>query len=189
MAIRLRDRKQVLLILSQNHSLAYSCRVVGIFSDLECLPGCNMEWRNFLVIALAIIVWQSCCPAQAGEFEIRLASKEKADGYQSLPLADGVAPVFVDSAICLTEDDFVNATLTRRADQFGLDMTIKRKPARRLKKLTAENIGESLAIIIDGVIISAPVIRSESGAKVFLTGFRDRQQSQRLADLVNKMVD
>ena len=101
MAIRLRDRKQVLFILSQNHSLAYSCRVVGIFRDVECLPRCHIEWRNFLVFALAIIVWQSCCPAQAGEFEIRLASKEKADGYQSLPLADGVAPVFVDSAICL----------------------------------------------------------------------------------------
>jgi preprotein translocase subunit SecD len=74
-----------------------------------------------------------------------------------------------------------------RQDQFGkweLAFTLKADAARRFRPSTRMNIGRQMPIILDRVILTAPVIESEIGAQGRITGRGDRDW---YADLALKL--
>ena len=52
---------------------------------------------------------------------------------------------------------------------------------RRLKKLTAANVNRHMAMLVDGQVVSSPMIRAAIGPRVEITGNFSKEELTRLA--------
>ena len=92
-------------------------------------------------------------------------------------------------AVVVYKDVLLDGSYIKRAqvqtDQFGkpeVVFTLNSEGAKKFAKITGENVGKMLAIILDGKILSMPVIREKiAGGNVRITGNFTMQEAKDLA--------
>ena len=91
---------------------------------------------------------------------------------------DGRAPLEGD-VISSASDDY---------DQYGkpcVNMSMNNDGARRWAQLTKQNIGRSIAIVLDGYVYSAPTVQNEiTGGSSVITGSFTPDQTKDLANVL-----
>ncbi len=93
----------------------------------------------------------------------RFVSNDNKDsfGVENLQYEDGINEDFVSKRIILSGDNLLDAQprMNNQTNETVVSFTLDRVGAKRFGKATSSNIGRQLAIVLDGKIISAPVIR------------------------------
>lgn len=109
-------------------------------------------------------------------------------GVSELPLRDGTGTLPVDDRVALSGERLDRAALAfdqqtkRPVISFGFD----RAGAIRFGTLTAENVGQRFAVVLDGQILTAPVIQQAiPGGQGQISGDFTVEEAQTLAVLLN----
>jgi len=93
----------------------------------------------------------------------RFVSNDSRDsfGVEKLNYENSLDEEFVSKRIILSGDNLLDAQprMNNQTNETVVSFTLDRVGAKRFGKATSANIGRQLAIILDGKIISAPVIR------------------------------
>ena len=93
----------------------------------------------------------------------RFVSNDNQDsfGVEKLQYEDGLNEDFVSKRIILSGENLLDAQprMNNQTNETVVSFTLDRVGAKRFGKSTSSNIGRQLAIVLDGKIISAPVIR------------------------------
>ena len=93
----------------------------------------------------------------------RFVSNDNKDsfGVEKLKYEDDLKEDFVSKRIVLTGDNLLDAQprMNNQTNEAVVSFTLDRVGAKRFGKATSNGIGKQLAIVLDGKIISAPVIR------------------------------
>ena len=102
-------------------------------------------------------------------------SSEETFGNEELEFEDGSELAFVSKRIIISGEHLVDAkpTMDNQTNETVVSFTLDRVGAKRFGKATSTGVGKQLAIILDGKIISAPVIRDTiaSGSGQISGGF------------------
>ena len=107
----------------------------------------------------------------------RFVSQNKQDsfGVEKLKYENGIDEDFVSKRIILSGDNLLDAQprMNNQSNETVVSFTLDRVGAKRFGKATSTGIGKQLAIVLDGKIISAPVIRDTiaSGSGQISGGF------------------
>ena len=107
----------------------------------------------------------------------RFVSNDNQDsfGVEKLQYEDGLNDDFVSKRIILSGDNLLDAQprMNNQTNETVVSFTLDRVGAKRFGKATSTGIGKQLAIVLDGKIISAPVIRDTiaSGSGQISGGF------------------
>ena len=82
-------------------------------------------------------------------------------GVEKLFFEDSLDDALVSKRIILNGDNLLDAQvqMNNQTNQTVVSFTLDRVGAKRFGKATSSNIGKQLAIVLDGKIVSAPVIR------------------------------
>ena len=82
-------------------------------------------------------------------------------GVEKIPYENRIEEAFVSKRIVLSGDNLLDAqpTMNNQTNETVVSFNLDRVGAKRFGKATSTGIGKQLAIILDGKIISAPVIR------------------------------
>ena len=95
-------------------------------------------------------------------------------------------PNYIRRKAQLTGKDLVSAHVDR--DEVGrtaVAFKLNSKGGSTMRKMSSQNIGRQLAIILDGELISAPVLKSEIGTSGQISGNFTPAEAKRLADDLN----
>ena len=94
-------------------------------------------------------------------FRFVTENSEETFGSEKLSFEDGSDEVIVSKRIVLSGDNLLDAKpkMDNQTNQTVVSFTLDRVGAKRFGKATTSGIGKRLAIVLDGKIISAPVIR------------------------------
>ena len=100
---------------------------------------------------------------------------EETFGSEKLIFEDGSEEAFVSKRIILSGDNLIDAqpSMDTQANETVVSFTLDRVGAKRFAKATTSAIGKRLAIVLDGKVISAPVIQDAiiSGSGQITGGF------------------
>ena len=108
-------------------------------------------------------------------FRFVTSSNEDSFGTEKLKYEDSEENAFVSKRIILSGENLLDAQprMNNETNETVVSFTLDRVGAKRFGKATSTGIGKQLAIVLDGKIISAPVIRDTiaSGAGQISGGF------------------
>ena len=120
-------------------------------------------------------------------FRFVTENSEETFGSEELPFEDGSDEVIVSKRIVLSGDNLLDAKpkMDNQTNQTVVSFTLDRVGAKRFGKATTSGIGKRLAIVLDGKIISAPVIQDAIvGGSGIITGNFTFQSATDLALLL-----
>ena len=120
-------------------------------------------------------------------FRFVTENSEETFGSEKLSFEDGSDEVIVSKRIVLSGDNLLDAKpkMDNQTNQTVVSFTLDRVGAKRFGKATISGIGKRLAIVLDGKIISAPVIQDAIvGGSGIITGNFTFQSATDLALLL-----
>lgn len=116
---------------------------------------------------------------------MKLQKVNPATGRTSLEI------LYVDRNVLLDQNDLQATRVVTSASsgQPVIDVTFTDQGRRRFAEVTRNNIDRRLAIIIDGQVYSAPVIRTEiPGGKAEISGDFTQQEAEDLSHRINEAL-
>ena len=126
--------------------------------------------RWLVSIALLVSVFCGVLHAQA-PFTIRAASAELVDGWERMPSPNGNGFIWVSPSAGLTAADIQRAQRIAGTDgRTSVGIVFTSDGARKMRELSRAQVNKLVALILDGKVIWAPVVRDEIGSEAVLTG-------------------
>ena len=94
-------------------------------------------------------------------FRFVIQNEEPSFGSEKLTTEDGSEELIVSKRIIISGENLVDAIprMDNQSNQTVVSFTLDRVGAKRFAKATMSGIGKRLAIVLDGKIVSAPVVR------------------------------
>lgn len=89
--------------------------------------------------------------------------------------------VHVDPRAILTERDVVSTKVTEWEGRISVVLELTSEGAVIMDDFTSKHIGQLVAVIVDGELISVPKIVSTAGGKAWITGAPTREWAEDVA--------
>ena len=140
------------------------------------------------VFALSIIaILSGCATTQSRNtsvtVEFRPGSQEPEAGLTAMMLPGSGKQIYISEHVVLSNSDIDSAAVGLDPNgQPMISIVFTKAGAERFAEVTEQNIGKPLAILIDGELLSAPIIQeSILGGKAVITGSFSNTEAERIA--------
>jgi hypothetical protein len=168
-------RRQAVLDASRTHGDARRRRLTG--AALAALA----------IIAIALLSFQRWSTAvdlvAAVRFEVRLAEATPTLGLREAVVAGTERKIYLHSEPVVSNSDIVQAQVVEGgggSTTFGVSITFSAEGARKMLRATQSHIGRPLAILVDGEVVAAPVVRSPITTSALVSGSYARAEAERI---------
>jgi hypothetical protein len=154
----------------------------------------SRRWLVQVVAAATLVaatgVWWRVGPspavnvsAAAVRFEVRLAGTTPSSDRREAVVAASSRRIYLDEQAIVTNADIARADVVSggSAAEFNIEVTFTSEGADKMRRATEDHIGEPLAILIDGRVALAPVIRSAIDTSAVITGHYSQTEAERIA--------
>ena len=115
-----------------------------IFIVLLTLCSCGGRWEHSGRIKL----------------EFREVETEPVNGLIEMAMYKTGDKFYVHDQVLLTNDDIESAAFNLWQDRPGIELNMTESGRIKFARLTEQNIGQHIAIILDGKLVSAPLVRA-----------------------------
>jgi SecD-like export protein len=163
----------------------------------KCGPATQMHLWFVLAMALALLPSRFSLgqdkPA-AGDnptvVQFHLAESSPAPGLQEAKIQGSDQPIYVHKLAALTQKDIEKAAMGNdNSGSPAIDIFFTQDGAKKMAKLTSENIDKRLAIVVDGKTVSAPVIRSTISTRAQISGSFSEKEIKRIVDSLRNRAE
>lgn len=122
------------------------------------------------------------------KFEVRLAEKMPADGLDEATIENSNEKVYLRRGAIVTNEDLVDARVASGfvKGSFDIHIIFNAEGAEKMAKATREYIGKQLAILIDGKVVSAPMVRDTIFDRAVISGSFTNEEAERIATRIKK---
>jgi preprotein translocase subunit SecD len=140
-----------------------------------------MKCVLFVLCAMVFACTQSQNRVQV-VLEFRVAETENAEGLETVVQQQSGNVFYLHPISNITRNDIKRAKVNTGNGRPLINVVFTSVGAEKFAKLTGDNIGKKIAIIIDGEILSAPMVRDTiKQGKAMITGDFDEKEAERIA--------
>jgi hypothetical protein len=119
----------------------------------------------------------------AVRFEVRLAETRPAPGLIVARVAESERLIYLHPELIVTNDDIAESWVTQDGpSRFSISVEFQEAGAQRMRQATSAHVGRPVAILIDGTVAIAPVLRSAIGNSATITGDYSQAEAERIAE-------
>ncbi len=148
----------------------------------------------FAIVALALIVISSLSSRLwlpfvtdvkgAVRFEVRLAEEKRGSGLREAQVSNSGRTVYLHSEVVVDNGDIATARVVQgdNPSQYAVDLKFTKSGAEKMRKATGSHIGKPMAILLDGRVVMAPVVRSPVGDSAVVTGRFTKVEAERIVN-------
>ena len=165
-------------------------RVLAAVSTAErrekAMPGSAMRFFTLLAaVAIAVLflgVWSPLVRDvhAAVRFEVRLAEDQPAPGLREARVVETDRSVHLHDEVVVTNADIATARLIPVGNVYDVGVEFNASGAESMRVVSGRHIGKPIAILLDGQVIMAPVVRSPIENSAQITGNFTKAQAERV---------
>jgi preprotein translocase subunit SecD len=143
--------------------------------------------KKLLILTVAAIL-TGCTtmrnPGTAVTLEFRPGSQSPGSGLTEMTVPGSKTPVYISEDVALSNADVQSTrVLTGPNGHQQIEIVFTKVGAERFAATTERLTGKPLGILVDGKLISAPVVMDKiSGGKAIITGGFSVEEAKRIAD-------
>ena len=170
--------------------------ILAAAADVRVSSSAGFRRPLVLVAAIALIVagivaigskiWSGggATLQAAVRFEVRLAEAQPTLGLRPARIAGSDRVVYLHPEIIVTNDDIAQSRVVQgnAPSHFGVAVELDAAGADKMRKATASHIGGPLAILIDGDVIAAPILRARISTSAVISGDFTKAEAERIAN-------
>ena len=126
-------------------------------------------------------------PSSSHILEMRLVSETPVEGWmeQEYPQGEGTM-LYLSPEAALSNVDIEKAWPEEMPEGAGIGILFNEEGAKKLARLTGEHIGERLAILLDGNIMTAPTIRAQlTAGRALVQGHYTLEDAKAISEALN----
>jgi len=134
---------------------------------------------GLLVVASQFLSIMTTRTYAAVRFEVRLAEETPAPGLREAKIAGSNRSIYLHDEVVISNSDIDRSELieTDNPPRFSIGVYFTESGTRKIGLATGSHIGRPAAILIDGDVVMAPVVRSAIGNSAVITGDYTREQA------------
>ncbi len=118
----------------------------------------------------------------AVRFEVRLAESKPTPGLTEATVEGSKTKVYLHDTAELTGSDVADARAVERDRKAAIEIVFTESARKKLASLTEKHVGKPLALLVDGKVAFAPILRAQiADGKALITGNFTLEEAQRLA--------
>jgi len=147
--------------------------------------------KIMLVSLILTLVGVYTCeePVEPVKVEFRFAEEEHADGLIPYTLPQTNKVFFLDPKVEMSNADIDSAVLDVLQDKTMVRLIFSDAGRDKFAQLTAEHLSERLAMLVNGNMVSAPIIRAPiTQGMALIDGGYTREQAERIVAGINQAV-
>ncbi len=120
----------------------------------------------------------------AVRFEVKLAEDKPAPGLRQVKRSGSEASVYVHQEAVVTNSDIASARVLPGAapGQYAVGVEFNASGAAKMRQATAGHLGRPVAILIDGEVVMAPLLRAPISASAVVTGNFTKAEAERIVN-------
>lgn len=120
----------------------------------------------------------------AVRFEVRLAEDHAGAGLREAKVAGSDRVIYLHEEIVVTNSDVARSAVAPGSSpsRFNIGIRFNETGAEKMRQATANHLGKPLAVLIDGEVAMAPVLRSPVGESALISGDYSRAEAERIVN-------
>jgi SecDF, P1 head subdomain len=120
----------------------------------------------------------------AVRFEVRLAETQPGAGLREVRVPGADRVIYLHDEVVITNDDIEHcaAVSGSGASRFDIGVEFNAAGAEKMRRATLDHEGRPMAILIDGEVVMAPVIRSPIGRSAVINGNYSKAEAERIVN-------
>lgn len=120
----------------------------------------------------------------AVRFEVRLAENQPAPGLRAARVGNSNRIVYLHPDSVVTNSDIARSSVIAgdTPSHFWIDVRLNDAGAEKMRRATATHLGQPVAILIDGDVVTAPTLKSPIGAAAVISGDYTQADAERIAN-------
>ena len=138
------------------------------------------------VVAVGSQIWsRGGATLQAAiRFEVRFAEAHPAAGLREARIAGADQVVYLHEEIIVTNDDIAQSAVVQGdgPSHFGVGVEFNAGGAEKMRQATASHIGGPVAILMDGDVVAAPVLRGPISTSAVISGDFTKAEAERIVN-------
>jgi len=136
------------------------------------------------VLVIGLLVDSNRATVQAAvRFEVRLAETQPVPGLIVARVVDSGRTIYLHPEMVVTNDDIAQSWVVQDGpDRFGIAVELLEAGAQRMRQASAAHLGRPVAILIDGEVVAAPVVRAVISNSAMISGDFTRAEAERIAE-------
>jgi preprotein translocase subunit SecD len=146
--------------------------------------GDMLFFQRLSVAAASALLGASALLASAAQtgakVELRRAESKPAEGLVEAKIEGSDTKIYLHKTADLTNDDIAGASVTDDKTP-AIEVIFTKDGKTKAAKLSKEHQGKPLAILVDGKVVMAPILKSELGEKIMITGNFTKAEAEKLA--------
>jgi hypothetical protein len=166
------------------------------FRDDNALDWINRETAMLRFTAILFLAWMcnGCAAATTtsdekptGEVEFRRAEDKPAEGLKEAIIEGTEKKVYLHKKAELTKEDIAEALGNILKDKtLAIDILFTAEGKKKIEKLSKEHLNKPIAIIIDGKVVSAPVLDEVISERALISGFSTLEEVERIVSALER---
>jgi preprotein translocase subunit SecD len=125
-------------------------------------------------------------PKPGVKVEFRRAENQPGEGLTEAAVAGTTQKIYLHASVDVTNADIAEARAALDSQQKPVvEITFTEEGAKKMAKLTAEHQNTPLAILVDGKVVCAPVLRATIFRKARITGNFTQEEVDRIVRGIN----
>lgn len=140
-------------------------------------------FKHLFTITIFLLTVIACSENKKVALEFRIAEDEPAPNLTEM-VFDPTGDIFyLHNEVLLNQYDVKSAAVVTQQERPVVELTLTPEGAKKFKDLTAKNIGKKCAMVLNGKLLSAPVIRDTiPGGRAIINGIFTRSEAEDIAN-------
>ena len=120
----------------------------------------------------------------AVRFEVRLAEDGPAAGLREARVSGANRVIYLHQEVIVSNSDIAQSRVVQgdSASRFGVAVEFNAAGAERMRQATANHIGKPVAILVDGEVVAAPVLKGPISTLGLISGDYTRAEAERIVN-------
>ena len=167
------NRQEILAVPSVNEELGRRRFVTAAVAALAVvgIAAGSRYWSRLAVDVVAAV-----------RFEVHLAEENPANGLREAVVAGARRRIYLHQETVVTNSDIAQAQVvqTDAASTYNIGITFTADGAAKMLRASQNHIGRPMAILIDGEVVMAPVVRAAITTSAAISGRYTRAEAERI---------
>jgi preprotein translocase subunit SecD len=122
---------------------------------------------------------------RADRLQFRLGEQKPGPGLTEMTVTGSKQKVYLHENVELSEADLAQVSVQKTEARVEIMFVLTEAGKTKFAKLTQENIDKSLGIVVEGRLISAPIIKTAiPGGKAVVTGNFSLEEANRIVNTI-----